>query len=730
MSPESSASSPESNNTDSSVPVDISPPAGQKSKRRRIRTFFIVGILACLVLISSVVLVYRFTGGGGSFLRELPVVGSLLGGTLTPSPSPTSAEPTPEPIPTPRLSPITRDNAESVHFYQRFGKGRLLQIAFSSDGEHFYAATELGAYRYAISDLGAEGEQIVQFRSPYYENPFWHAGTAGISTDGSMFAIGYGVEEASIWMDGDERDPSWIFSTEGISRFDDENSYYYVTAIEISPNSELLAIGGDDNLVQVWTIPGKRGSRGVLLGELTLNYQNSYQSREWVTSVAFSPDNTLLAVASNLGQISLWRMDDGSLVKALTPQSHAVNALAFSPDNQFLASGSWDGSVRLWDAEDGSLKEVLSVNTGGIAAVAFSPDGKLLAAGSFDSAAYLWETESTSLVAILAGHTKAVTHLAFSPDGRTLATGSVDTTVRFWDLTDGTVYAELGGFLTDIHSLDYSPDDSILAAGLGNGDIHMIRTSDGITANILQGHSDQVNSVAFSPDGKHLASGSSDFEVRIWDAADARLEHILEGHRNAVRQVVYSPDGTLLASGSNDGTVRFWDAGNGSLEGELTHMEGEIETLAFSPDGRLLAAGGDEKTLYLWNVSQKEIVGTWEVGEYYGIGSLAFSPDGKTLAIGSGGKIYLYSIPSGLLLWTYEEESIGAVSLGFLDEGRVIFCGDASNGMACLINTQTGKNLIRYYSRFELVMAKAVNHAGNFMAGATRYGFIEILAVY
>jgi WD40 repeat protein len=711
--------------------MDVPPSAGnadaQRSKPpRRFGRCLLVSFLACLLLVSSAVLVFRLEGWDSSTLQDLPLASAFAKNTRTPSPAPTSLIPSITPFPTPRLAPIDEDNADSLYPYNRLGKGSLLHIGFSPDGNDFIAMTKSGIDIYRMGNLKEDPYLSIDHRS-YLRRYYASAEAATSSPDGSIFVIGSGTV-VTLWGKTDTETPS--FEYDGSETLGKNEYYYGTTSVAISPNGELLAQGGGDNVIRIWTIPqNSQAQQGALLGKLTLGYQQYRPSKEWITCLSFSPDGNLLAAGSSLGQISLWRMSDGSLAGTIPGHSQAVNSLAFSPDGSLLASGSWDGTVRLWGGQDGSSRMTLSANTGGISSVVFSPDGRFLAAGSYDHAAYLWQVDPGSLVEILQGHTKAVTQLAFSPDGRTLATGSVDTTVKFWNIADGSITAELNGFLTDVQSLDFSPDDKVLAAGLGNGDIHLFQMADGSTAAILRGHSASVNSVAFSPDGMHLASGSSDSSVRIWNPSDGKSENILLGHLDSVRSVTYSPDGVLLASGSNDGTVRIWNAEDGTLAKSLLGR-GEIRSVAFSPDGRLLAAGGSDANIILWNVADGSLAQTLTVGETWGIYSLAFSPDGKGLLIGCQSKIFMLRLADGQMVWTFEDNSVEAVSVGFLPGGKVVFCGDALNGSSCLIHASDGKPVLKYFMSSELNTTRKASHSGVFLAGGTELGFIEIFAVY
>ena len=79
-----------------------------------------------------------------------------------------------------------------------------------------------------------------------------------------------------------------------------------------------------------------------------------------VLSLDFSPDGSLLAIGggdpSRSGQISIWNIADGSLVRSIQqPHSDTVFGLAFSPDGEYLASASADRTAKVFRTADGEL---------------------------------------------------------------------------------------------------------------------------------------------------------------------------------------------------------------------------------------------------------------------------------------------------------------------------------------------------------------------------------------
>ncbi len=282
--------------------------------------------------------------------------------------------------------------------------------------------------------------------------------------------------------------------------------------------------------------------------------------KDWVQSVAFSPDGKWLASASADRSIKVWDVVTGAPLGTLRGHEGAINALAYSPEGKWLASASDDGSVRLWDGFSGGQRAVLQGSNGSLFAVAFSPDAKLLAAAGRDRTIFVWDVASGKRVAALEGHKGDVFALAFAPDGKTLVSGGADKTLRFWNRQTLEESSSLGGYKDAILSIAYSPDGRLIASGDAGQTLRVWDARSLTQARAPASVGRSLLSLSFSPDSNWLAAGNADGTIALFERNERLPTYILSGHQDYVQAVAFSPDGRVLASGSRDRSVRLWKA--------------------------------------------------------------------------------------------------------------------------------------------------------------------------
>ncbi|MDX2039316.1 MAG: protein kinase [Isosphaeraceae bacterium] len=95
--------------------------------------------------------------------------------------------------------------------------------------------------------------------------------------------------------------------------------------------------------------------------------------------VAWDPDRNWVASSGLTPEVLVWD-HHRKLVHRLIGHTHGINDVSWSPDGARVASASSDGSVRLWDPHSGESVLTLDPYAGAVEAVAWSRDGGRLAA--------------------------------------------------------------------------------------------------------------------------------------------------------------------------------------------------------------------------------------------------------------------------------------------------------------------------------------------------------------
>lgn len=441
----------------------------------------------------------------------------------------------------------------------------------------------------------------------------------------------------------------------------------WLWSVHVSADSQTAVTGTGNGQLQIWQLRD-----GKLLREISGHEQI-------VRCVAFSPNDELLASADEDGRVCLWRVADGVLLRSLEGSLGAVRSLSFSPDGRFLALAPLNKTVRIRQISDGALIQVLTANKACLNSLAYSPDGRLLAAASEDGTIFLWDVGTGVMLANFRIYTGVVSRVVFSKDGSKLFSGAWDGSLRMWDVSSQKLLQTMDDHAGPVADFALSPDNRTIAAiSVDERTVRIWDVASNEIAQSLSGLTGAIYDAVFSPDGNWLACGDADHAVHLVNAHQKSWQNTLRFHRRPVRAVAYHPNGRWLASGSEDGVIALWDVYEGRLLTCFAHqMPHAVRSLVFVPDGSALISAADDGLLRRWvmNGGETPVIEEPQIlkEHRYSVHRLQISPDGGWLASADGAGIACLWNLKNLAQYFVLNANAGALrDLAFSPDGKTL----------------------------------------------------------
>ncbi len=354
----------------------------------------------------------------------------------------------------------------------------------------------------------------------------------------------------------------------------------------------------------------------------------------------FGPKGTYFVAGGTTETVTVWQSATLKEV-ARFRQPHSTTA-AFSPDESLLAVADTSKKrVVLYSVADGTSR-ILIEGLGEISSLAFSSDASLLAVGLWTNYGIGKQRNGHVVVDVRSGTQAGAARtmyttgrVGFSPDGRYLATVDNRRTLALWDSVHG--FASTAAKYEEVLQWDFDPASGSLLV-LGRDRTLRVHSLGSFTAPVAW-NLDGVDAFAISDDGARLATARNNvIEVRWRDSAaisripyapsppmqiafvDNARKLLVKGGRGArlfqiyqAREIVsvdrqtsaWSPDGRLVATPeqSLDKTqsAQLWEAEGGEIVARMQH-DGSVCTVSFDKEGRRLLTASQDRTARIWSV--------------------------------------------------------------------------------------------------------------------------------
>jgi WD40 repeat protein len=425
-----------------------------------------------------------------------------------------------------------------------------------------------------------------------------------------------------------------------------------IKGVATSPDGEQVAfVGKDDDTINLWEESSNQPQQLPIqkIGDETF------------TSVAFSPDEKLLAIASaaenETGLVRVWDISQNRIIEQFDTLQGKISSVAFSPlDSRQLITGGEDGTVRVWDLSSNAPAQIYT-EQGTIKSMEFNPNRELLATISKNNQLKLWDIRDDGTLRLNPASEKfpqqqgGVKSVTFNPNGNKLIIVGGDDNVKLWNISNNQ-FEPLATQQQQIQTVVASPDKQKLATIGKDSLLKLWHLQEGKfqSTGILNSQLGQppISSLAFSSDGKQLATGQGNI-LKLWKLSlgkpsDKPFDQFQT--QQPIQSVAFSPNGKKVATGENQGVLKLWDK-KGNLLDQLPTQQTNINRLVFSPDSNLIATIGQDSTLKLWDTSDKSDDKLTQISTRVDrdVENVAFSQDGKFLAIGrNNGSIELRQV--------------------------------------------------------------------------------------
>jgi WD40 repeat protein len=383
---------------------------------------------------------------------------------------------------------VTTSDDRSARIYRSTGgpvaellgsRGKLTSAAWAPDGNTVITASggearlwdpngeprlqRLGSHRAAVSAVAfdATGEFAVSAGGD--DARVWRLGQGQIATLRHQKRVTDAAFAGPLVVTASEDGTARIWRRRGGAPLHTLRHGAPVHALAVASTGRIIATGGTDGLVDLWSSDGRRLRMLSHGGD--------------ITSAAFTPDGRTLVTSSVDGTARIWRVSDGRALHVLRGHKRAVVEAAFSPDGRYVATASTDSTARIWDVKTGESLTRRPLGGGKqLTSLAFNPSGTLLAATAINGNVRLWRVPTGELDPghNLRPHRGVVSEAAFSQDGRWLVTA-------------------------------------------GPSRVSVLRVSTGQRLMLLRGDKTAFTSIAFSPRGWRILAGGDEGSVRTYD---------------------------------------------------------------------------------------------------------------------------------------------------------------------------------------------------------------------
>jgi len=430
---------------------------------------------------------------------------------------------------------------------------------------------------------------------------------------------------------------------------------YQVTACDYHQKTKIMVAGFDNGVFLLLSLPDVSLIHSLSISDQSIGTLSFNQTGDWIafgcpdlgqllvwewqsetyvlkqqghtngmTSVAYSPDGSLIATSGEDAKVKLWNTSSGFCFVTFAEHEATVTGICFTPNGKVVLSSSLDGTVRAFDmTRYRNFKTFTTPRPVQLSCITVDASGDMIASGGQDVfEIYLWSLTTGRLVEILSGHEGPVSGVAFSsnPISSQLASVSWDKTLKIWDALESNSSRETIQITSEGTCVCWRPDGINISVGTLSGHIYTFDVISSTQVSSIAGRKDlrmgkgeadkisaktksesqAFKSLCYSADGCIILAGGSSKYICIYNVQEQILLKKFEITQNRSfdcmdeiinrRKMTEFGNLALVEDRSDDSKINLPGTKAKDMSSRTVKLEITVSGLRFSPTGRSFSA--------------------------------------------------------------------------------------------------------------------------------------------